>query len=100
MAGTFASFELLDGTKGDDIRVTLKDKLQYERTAKVKKWNPEKDFFSFGAFLAWHASKRDGLHDLTFEDFTDKALDATVKGDDSDDVPDEREDTESGLDPR
>lgn len=101
MAGKFAEFELEDGTKGEGIRVILKDKLQYERTARVKKWNPEKDFFSFGAFLAWHASKREGLHDLTFEDFVDQAIEATLTGEDADELNDEdRQDTGLGLDQR
>lgn len=98
MAGQFAEFELEDGTKGEGIRIILKDKLQYERTARVKKWDPEKDFFSFGAFLAWHASKREGLHELTFEDFTDKAIEATVTGETADEVDEDRKDTGLGLD--
>lgn len=98
MAGQFAEFELADGTKGEGIRIILKDKLQYERTARVKKWDPEKDFFSFGAFLAWHASKREWLHELTFEDFTDKAIEATVTGENADEVTDDRKDTGLGLD--
>lgn len=98
MAGQFAEFELADGTKGEGIRIILKDKLQYERTARVKNWNPEKDFFSFGAFLAWHASKREGLHELTFEDFTDKAIEATVSGENADEVTEDRKDTGLGLD--
>lgn len=99
MAGKFAEFELEDGTKGEGIRIILKDKLQYERTARVKKWNPEKDFFSFGAFLAWHASKREGLHALTFEDFVDQAIEATLTGEDADELNDEdRQDTGLGLD--
>ena len=89
MQKTFASFELQDGTAAEDVRVTLADKLQFERTARVKKWDAQENFFTFAAFVAWHATKREGLHTLTWEQFEVEALDATVKTEgDEDGEPD------------
>lgn len=94
MNKTFASIELQDGTAVSDVRVTLQDKLQFERTARVKKWDAQENFFTFAAFVAWHATKREGHHDLSWEDFEKNALDATVRtegedgGEAEDGIPD------------
>lgn len=80
MQKSFASVELADGTTFDEVRVTVQDKLQYERTARVKKWpEVQSNMFTFGAFVAWHATKREGLHSLSWEDFEKQAVDAMVK---------------------
>lgn len=79
MQKTFASVELEDGTEFTDVRVTLQDKLQFERTAKVKKWDAQENFFTFAAFVAWHATKRAGLHSLPWEEFEKSAVDASVR---------------------
>lgn len=87
MAKTFGSFELEDGTEHKDIRITLQDKLQHERTARAKNWDTEKEAFRTTAFWVWHAGKRNNLHDLSWEQFERTAIDATVyspEGEDED----------------
>ncbi len=85
MAKTFATFELADGTVHTDVRITLQDKLQHERTARAKNWDIEKEAFRTTAFWAWHAGKREGLHNLSWEEFEQTAVDAAVYSPEEDD---------------
>lgn len=78
MAKTYGAFELADGTEHKDIRITLQDKLQHERTARLKKWDIEKEAFRTTAFWVWHAAKREALHDLSWEEFEKTAVDASI----------------------
>lgn len=78
MQKQFASYETTDGTVHENIRVGLKDKLQCERTAKRNQWDAEHDGFLMSAFLAWHASKRIGIHTLGFEEWKDTVEDVLV----------------------
>lgn len=72
-------YEDQDGTEHGPYRITLADKLQYEKTAKVRKWDAESDAITSDAFLVWHASKRAGAHDLSFEDFTNQMVDTSAQ---------------------
>lgn len=69
------------------VRIGLKSKLQYETTAKARKWgNAEDAPFQTQAFWTWHAAKEAGQHDLSFEDFIDQVDDVIVTMDDEDDA--------------
>lgn len=71
------------------VRVTLADKLQFERTAKARKWHPERDAMTVSAFLAFCAGRRAGLHELTWEDFQNAVIDAGVIEPSDDDADDD-----------
>lgn len=75
----YAYAELNDGTTYSGVRVPLASKLQWEKTAKAQRWEPEANPFTFGAFLAWHVGKATGRHTLTWEQFRDTAIDAGIE---------------------
>lgn len=65
---TYAYVEMADGTQHAQ-RVLLADKLQLERTSKVRQWDSEKDAITTNVFMAWAALKRTGLYKDTYEAF-------------------------------
>lgn len=67
------------GTEHGPFRINLTDKLQYEKTAKARNWDAEADSITSDVFLVWHASKRAGAHDLSFEQFTTQMNDAAAQ---------------------
>lgn len=81
MKKQIGSFELENGTVVENIRIGLKDKLQLERTARVRSWEPEKDVFTTTAFLVWHAAKRLGHTELSYDDFVKDVEDAQLSFD-------------------
>lgn len=86
----FGYYEL-DGEEFS-VRIGLKSKLQYETTARARKWPASEDApFQAQAFWTWHAAKERGLTDLTYEEFIDQVEDVVV------DMPDDEND-ESGKD--
>lgn len=88
----YASAELRDGTRYAGVRVPLASKFQWERSAKANGWDPQTNPFTFAAFLSWHAGKDAGHHDLTWTQFTDAAIDATVTDERPADQPDDTPD--------
>lgn len=72
-------YEDEQGTEHGPFRISLADKLQYEKTAKARKWDAEADSITSDVFLVWHASKRAGAHDLSFEQFTTQMVDASAQ---------------------
>lgn len=72
-------YEDAQGVEHGPFRIALQDKLQYEKTAKTRKWDAEADAITSDAFLVWHASKRAGAHELTFEDFTTQMVDTSAQ---------------------
>lgn len=93
---SFAVVELPEG-KLPEVAVTLQDKLQYERTARVKRWPSDlnENMFTFAAFVAWHATKRNDLHQLNFDEFSMQAIEATVRHEDNDELADDSDLTQS-----
>lgn len=69
----YADIEFQDGRE-ENVRVLLADKLKYENTAKIHKWEPNPDTLTGQLFLAWAAATRTGLTDATFDQF--KAVEA------------------------
>lgn len=69
-----STFELADGTTHGPIRVVFADKVQYERSAKANGWAMT-DEFRLQGFLTWHAAKRTGVTDLSYDDFTEQLID-------------------------
>lgn len=78
MRPTIADFELTDGTVHEGIRVTLASKIQFERSARANRWDPEENPFTTAAFLAWHAAKLRGLIDLDWDRFLVECVDVSV----------------------
>ncbi|MGJ9424728.1 hypothetical protein ACHABX_02655 [Nesterenkonia halotolerans] len=82
----FGFIELADGTEHEDFRVGLPSKLQAERTARARNWDPETQHNQVAAFTAWHAAcKVHKLIDMTFDEFMDTAVDAGVYHEDPED---------------
>ena len=53
----------------EDLPITFQDKLAYERTSRARKWTEADNPITTNGFLAWHAAKRLGRLDMTFEEF-------------------------------
>ena len=81
---TFGYFELEDGTEAEGIRVTLKSRIQAEKSARANGWDPERDANMLGAFVAWHAAKHAGQLDLEWSTFLDTVVDAGIYQQESD----------------
>lgn len=64
----YAQMEFADGRE-ETTRVLLADKLKYEQTARIHKWDPEPNTLTGQIFLAWAAAKRAGLTDSGFDEF-------------------------------
>ena len=71
-------YEDANGIEHGPFRVTLADKLQYEKTAKARGWEAEATPFTTTTFLAWHAAKRSGAPVPSFEEFIATVNDAVV----------------------
>lgn len=104
---SYAYAELDDESGGityEGLRVTLASKLAYERTARNKGWKSvEANPFSFSAYLAWHAGKLAGKHELTWEEFERHAIDAGIDqpdDDENDDDPDRPTDAANSITPQ
>lgn len=88
----FGIYELNDEVHR--VRIGLKSKLQYETTAKARKWgDAEEQPFNAMAFWIWHAAKDRGLHELSFEDFIDEVVDIAVDDGSEDDEGKAEQDT-------
>jgi len=75
---TYGYFELEDGTEAEGLRVTLKTKIQSEKSARANGWDPERDANMLGAFAAWHAAKAAGATELDWQAFLDTVVDAGI----------------------
>lgn len=84
----FGTYEL-DGVVHGPFRIGLKTKLQFEKTAKARKWEAESDPITTITFWTWHASKLAGAHELTWEDFIAQVEDIHVGDEDGSDVDEE-----------
>lgn len=92
MRKQIGSFEL-NGEIVGDLRITTRDKLMLERTAKVRKWDLEEQIFSTTAFMVWAAATRMQVTDLGFDAFCEAVTDVQI------DSPEDSEGevTEEGL---
>lgn len=79
-------YEDASGIEHGPFRVTLADKLQYEKTAKARNWDPEAQPFATTAFWVWHAAKRTGEYTKSFDEFLGTVADAVVIPLDEDDA--------------
>lgn len=79
-------YEDAQGAEHGPFRITLQDKLQYEKTAKARNWDAEADSITSDVFLVWHAAKRAGSHNLSFEEFTTQMVDAGAQKLDEEDT--------------
>lgn len=83
---TYGYFELEDGTELSGIRITLKTKIQAEKSARANGWDPQRDSNIMGAFAAWHAAKDTGQVDTDWATFLDTAVDAGLYQEDAEDA--------------
>lgn len=60
MKPQYADIEYRTGTVVEGLRIGLDAKLQYERTARAKRWNQEEQPFTTTAYLAWAAARTAG----------------------------------------
>lgn len=71
MKKQFGSYLLKDGTEHGPFHVKIQTKIQFEKTAKARKWDAQDDANQSAAFMTWHASKQAGEHTMSFEEFMD-----------------------------
>ncbi|MGQ4576146.1 hypothetical protein ACUH93_07040 [Dermabacteraceae bacterium P7006] len=69
-----AVIEFNDGRMIGPVRIILADKIQWSRTARVNNWDTQDETLIL-AFAAWHAAKRVGLIDMTYEEFVEQTAD-------------------------
>lgn len=74
---TFISIETTDG-EFKTARVMFSDQVQYEKTARARGWSPERDQAISNMFIAYNSMKRAGLHELSWDDFQEWAIDVQV----------------------
>lgn len=72
------AIEYNDGTITEPTRITLADKLAWEKTAKAHGWNVEDNAVTMNAFLAWSGQKRVGTYDHGFDQFLEEVTDISV----------------------
>ncbi|MFF5793965.1 hypothetical protein ACFY5D_18125 [Paeniglutamicibacter sp. NPDC012692] len=72
----FIEFE--DGRVIGPFRVGLKTKLQSTKSARANNWDEERDASQITSFMAWHAAKAAGLHDLSWDEYNEAVFDAQV----------------------
>lgn len=91
----YAQMELADGRE-ETVRVLLADKLKYEQTAKIHKWEPNPDTLTGQLFLAWAAATRAGITEATFDQFKGgEVLDVFLSNENPDADADEAPTSES-----
>lgn len=69
----YVTVELEDGTIHEDLRVVFKDIAAYMKAARINKWDTD-DALIQRVFCTWHAGKRLGHWDATYELFRDILL--------------------------
>lgn len=79
IARTYAAVELEDGTTYEGVRVTFQTRRQLEKTMKAQQWTSETHAFTIAAFMAWHAGKREGQHDLSWDDFYEQLVECELE---------------------
>lgn len=83
--------ELSDGTVHTGVRVTIREQLHWETTARKRKWDKNEQQILGTVFVAWSSLLNQHLlpEGTTFEDFRDRiAVDVVPQGD-SDGVEDD-----------
>lgn len=91
--------ELQDGTTWEGVRVPFASKVAYERTARTRGWDAEKQPFTTGAFWSWHAAKTAGITSLGWDEFLANVVDAgiTDTAPESEDDLDQDDDDSAGA---
>lgn len=59
---------MADGTEHIGVRLSIADQLQWTRTARAHRWESDDQMLAT-VFMAWHALKRRGLTDVSWEEF-------------------------------
>lgn len=73
LARSYVSVELEDGSIHEDVRILFTDLSAYMKAARINNWDLE-DGTLRAVFTLWHAGKREGRWEFTFEDMRDKHL--------------------------
>lgn len=81
-------YYLAAGEEHGPFKVGLKTKLQYERTARARKWGgAEEEPLKVTAFWVWHAAHEAGEFEGDFETFLETVDDADVVDASAEDEP-------------
>lgn len=70
---TYLTLQLEGDIVHEDVLIIYRDRAAYMKTARINNWDT-KDQARAQAFLGWHAAKRLGLLDMTFEAFETEHL--------------------------
>ncbi|MGQ4553262.1 hypothetical protein ACUIAJ_03905 [Dermabacteraceae bacterium CCM 9519] len=70
---SYCAVEMDDGTILGPVRTIHADNIALSRTARARKWNMD-DHPVTVAFVAWHALKREGITELGYDEFMEKAI--------------------------
>lgn len=95
---SYAAVELEDGTAFSGVRVTFQSRRALERTMKAQGWSTDDNVFTISAFLAWHASKKAGKHQLSWDAFLNALVDCELRQP-GDTTPEEAADVDDELSP-
>lgn len=75
----FASVELRDGAIHADVRVIFADKLDLQKTAKLRGWKDLESMpFTVSSFLAWRALVRTGQYTNNYDAFLGDLIDVQM----------------------
>jgi hypothetical protein len=71
------------GTDGEavtvqDVRIIFADRLRFEKTAKARGWDPEKQPMTSAGFISWAALNRSGQFPGSYEDFLNVVIDVEI----------------------
>ncbi|NQD40914.1 hypothetical protein [Glutamicibacter halophytocola] len=84
MKKQYGTYLLNDGTEHGPFHVKIQTKIQFEKTAKARKWDAEDDPNQSAAFMTWHASKLSGEHSMSFDEFMESIDDVYFQFTDED----------------
>lgn len=77
-----------------DVRIIFADRLRFEKTAKARGWDPEKQPMTSAGFITWAALNRTGQFPGSYDDFLAVLIDVEI-----DDAKSVSEDTDDSADP-
>lgn len=70
---TYLSVELADGTEHEALRITIREKLAWQKASKANGWDLD-DPIQMPIFCAWKTLKTEGKYEGSYEQFRDTDL--------------------------
>lgn len=81
--------EMQDGTIHGPVRVIFADKVRAEKSFRANGWNLGEENVRLEGFFGWAATKREGMHDISYDEFLEQLIDvnfeSAVQGDEGED---------------